>query len=451
MKTVILKFISFLVINIVCLVLVNHVMLFSGQQLLALFFMILISTTGVVWVADLWVYYQKKELRVMQQRMALTIKGDSPRIVLTEPNLPYYDVIRQFNALQSYIRDEQLSARRDINNYQSLLASLPVGVINVNRQHVVDVFNQTAADLLGVELRQTPVTESLVIQQFTLSELINQTFNAQKNQRSVLNLQINGETKQFEASTLYHKNDSQYAEVMVILYDLTSVLQIERMQSDFLANASHELKTPLTAITGFVETLQGKAGEDPTVRAQFLKIVADETNRLALLVNDILSISRSYQNSDDKQVSLAVHTIVTDQWQHMKTIAASKNVTFINNVPQDFTIYGFKHDLQTILQNLIGNAIKYNVLNGSVTVSAYQHDSYWQLEVKDTGIGIPKQQQSRIFERFYRGDESRQRHIASGTGLGLAIVNELVSKHHGEINVNSQVAVGTTIVIKLPL
>ena len=223
------------------------------------------------------------------------------------------------------------------------------------------------------------------------------------------------------------------------------------MQSDFLANASHELKTPLTAITGFIETLQGPAGADPATREMFLDIVAQEAKRLSSLVNDILSLSRVQQKREAVQTDLVIHDMVAEQWQHVMPLAETKGVQLRNDVPSDFIIRGLKTDVEMILQNLIVNAVKYNVSGGDIHVTAYKDHQHWQLNVKDTGIGIPTNQQSRIFERFYRGDESRQRKIASGTGLGLAIVNEIVNKHNGEIKVQSQVAVGTTISVTLPL
>jgi len=447
----ILKGLFFLVPNMIISVILGNMMFLNRQQWVIMIFFLLIATASGIWIARFWEVGQQTELQVMKNRMLATIQGQEPRGVLTEPNSPYYDLINQFNNLQNYIKQAQQTAQRDVTNYQSLLASLPVGVINVNRRHVIDVFNATAADLLGIQQPKIPVAESLVIKQFTLSELMTQTFNTQHNQQSILNLQINGEVKQYEASTLYHQNDLKHAEVMIIIFDLTSVLQVERMQSDFLANASHELKTPLTAITGFVETLQGPAGEDPNTRKQFLQIVADESERLSSLVIDILPLSRVKQKNDVVDTKLIIKNLVDEQWQHMSAMAATKDITFKNNVSQDFVVHGLKNDLETILQNLIINAVKYNRQDGEVSVTVYKDHQHWQINIKDSGIGIPKNQQSRIFERFYRGDESRQRTIASGTGLGLAIVNEIVSKHNGEVKVNSQVGVGTTISVTLPL
>lgn len=451
MKKKLLKFISLLVVNLIISAIFGIGMSFNMQQWAFIVILMLLVTLSGVYMAKFWETRQYKELQVMQERMLATVEGHVPRGVLTEPDSSYFKLIRQFNTLQNYIRQSQEKSQRDVTNYQSLLASLPVGVINVNRRHMIDVFNETAADLLGLQQPNTPILESLVIRQFTLSELITQTFNTRRNQQSILNLQINGEIKQYEVTTLFHQGDLTNSEVMIILYDLTSVLQVERMQSDFLANASHELKTPLTAITGFVETLQGSAGDDAATRKQFLQIVAEEAQRLSSLVVDILSLSRVQQKNDTMPTKLMIKNMIDEQWQHIQPAAAIKNVTFKNEVAEHISVQGTKNDVETILQNLLINAVKYNVNNGSINVTMYKDHQHWQINVKDSGIGIPKNQQSRIFERFYRGDESRQRQIASGTGLGLAIVNEIVSKHNGEVKVNSQVGVGTTISVTLPL
>lgn len=285
-----------------------------------------------------------------------------------------------------------------------------------------------------------------MIRQFTLSEIINHTFNTNQRQHSILNLMIDGEARQYDVSTLFHQSGSN-AEVMVMLYDLTEVLKLERMQADFLANASHEFKTPLTAITGFVETLQGDAGADEETRTQFLQIVADEAKRLSALVNDILSLSRMQHKVDEKISNLQISAIVEQQLEKIDT----KTVTVHNDIAPDFSVSGIASDVSTIVQNLLTNSVKYNKIDGEVWISAYKDTQQWQIKVSDSGIGIPLNQQSRIFERFYRGDESRQRKIASGTGLGLAIVNEIVNQHNGEINIKSQVGVGTTISVILPL
>ncbi|PND42450.1 sensor histidine kinase [Leuconostoc mesenteroides] len=446
MKKRIGKITSIYSLNILLLFIVTRVIHVSHNQLYILVIIFFVVANFEVWFLNFWQNKETAELTIMKKRMIATSAGETPRGVLAEPTSPYYELLEQFNELQSYVRHSQYSANREINNYQTLLASLPVGVINVSRHHMIDVFNQTAADMLGVEMPEVPILDSLVIRQFTLSEIINHTFNTNQRQHSILNLMIDGEARQYDVSTLFHQSGSN-AEVMVMLYDLTEVLKLERMQADFLANASHEFKTPLTAITGFVETLQGDAGADEETRTQFLQIVADEAKRLSALVNDILSLSRMQHKVDEKISNLEISAIVEQQLEKIDT----KTVTVHNDIAPDFSVSGIASDVSTIVQNLLTNSVKYNKIDGEVWISAYKDTQQWQIKVSDSGIGIPLNQQSRIFERFYRGDESRQRKIASGTGLGLAIVNEIVNQHNGEINIKSQVGVGTTISVILPL
>ncbi|QEA59543.1 histidine kinase [Leuconostoc koreense] len=446
MKKKIGKITSVFSINILLLFIVTRVIHVPHNQLYILIIIFFVVTIFEIWFLNFWQNKETAELTIMKNRMIATSAGKTPRGVLAEPTSPYYELLEQFNELQSYVRHSQYSANREINNYQTLLASLPVGVINVSRHHMIDVFNQSAADMLGVEVPELPTLDSLVIRQFTLSEIISHTFNTNQRQHSILNLTVDGEARQYDVSTSFHQSGSN-SEVMVMLYDLTEVLKLERMQADFLANASHEFKTPLTAITGFVETLQGDAGADEETRTQFLQIVADEARRLSALVNDILSLSRMQHKVDEKISQLQISAIVEQQLEKIDT----KTVTVHNDIASDFSVSGVASDVSTIIQNLLTNSVKYNKINGEVWISACKNMQQWQITVSDSGIGIPLNQQSRIFERFYRGDESRQRKIASGTGLGLAIVNEIVNQHNGEINIKSQVGVGTTISVILPL
>ncbi len=323
-------------------------------------------------------------------------------------------------------------------------------MINVNHHHEINVFNETASRMLHMTTPILQVAEHLLIQQFTLSELISQTFNQKNGQRTILNLAIDGENKQYEATTFF-QTDDEHTEVMVILYDLTTVLKVERMQADFLANASHEFKTPLTAITGFAETLQGSAGEDQSIREQFLQIISDETKKLTLLVNDVLSLSKIKHEPDrNTEERINLYMLVQEQWQSIQHLVIKNDIKLVNDIPDNFEVVTFKNDLTIIVKNLLANAVKYNRENGQVRLSAQKTADHWSFSVRDTGIGIPTNQQARVFERFYRGDESRQKTIADGTGLGLAIVNELLAKHQGNIKLNSQVGVGTTFTVIFP-
>lgn len=218
----------------------------------------------------------------------------------------------------------------------------------------------------------------------------------------------------------------------------------------FVSNASHELKTPITAINGFAETLLAGAKDDPATLDQFLTIINNESKRLIDLVEDVLSISRfsTADVGDEKNDEpLEIKTWLDDEVTSMSRIAANKKVQVINATPTTFAVNTKVNYLTQIVKNLLSNAIKYNKDGGKVVITAQLINEGWQLEIKDNGIGIPSKQAPRVFERFYRGDASRTQQIASGTGLGLAIVKELVTKLNGEISLKSQVGVGTTITV----
>jgi two-component system phosphate regulon sensor histidine kinase PhoR len=332
-----------------------------------------------------------------------------------------------------------------------MLDNLPVGVLTVDYQHKVVDVNRAAWELLDRPKTTLPVNENQIFRHFSLLDIVRQTFETRQNAQSVLSLPINGQMRQLEVTTLLHQAPSARDEVIVLLYDLTTLLALERMQADFLANASHEFKTPLTAINGFVETLQGPAGEDSAVREQFLGIIENEAHRMTDLVNDVLSLSRIHYGEAGQDVSVVnLADFINEAWQSIQESAAHKDITFTNHVPRDLTVTISNGALKTLLANLLTNAVKYNQVGGQVIVNADMDLQHWTLRIEDTGIGIPKSQQNRVFERFYRGDASRQRRIADGTGLGLAIVQELVQQLNGQIQLQSQVGVGTTFQVTLP-
>lgn len=217
---------------------------------------------------------------------------------------------------------------------------------------------------------------------------------------------------------------------------------MSKMQSDFVANASHELKTPITAISGFSETLLENPTDEAT-QQKFLTIIHEESQKLVSLINDILSLSHLRDNEVAELTlePIKLAELAEEQLQNQQASAQLNHVKLINEIPADLVVTSDRGRLMAIMYNLLGNAIKYNKAEGTVTISASTGPDDWQLIVKDTGIGIPTNQQNRIFERFYRGDNGKR---IAGTGLGLAIVAEQVAQMSGDINVTSELGVGTT-------
>lgn len=223
------------------------------------------------------------------------------------------------------------------------------------------------------------------------------------------------------------------------------------MRSDFVANVSHELKTPVTSVSGFSETLMSGEVTDEETTKQFLKIIHDESQRLDRLISDLLNLSKIERqkmplNLETLNMTALVHEVsVTLQG----AIEEKRTRLVLPDPSKDVYLQGDEDRLRQIILNLVGNGINYTAEGGTVTVSLKENVEKVRLIIKDDGIGIPEESLPRIFERFYRVDRARSRH-SGGTGLGLAIVKHLIESHHGEIEVESREGEGTTFTVILP-
>ena len=249
-------------------------------------------------------------------------------------------------------------------------------------------------------------------------------------------------------SPLEHENESIGA--VALLEDITELRNLEQMRTDFAANVTHELKTPLTSIKGFVETLQAGAIEDPEMAKRFLDIISMEADRLTRLINDVRSLS-SMENGrvrvTTERLSLGKHA--QDVCLMLENSARQKNIALSIEVGEDTFINANQDHVKQLLINLIDNAIKYTLNDGTVNVFVAREGESVKLRVKDTGIGIAQEHIPRLFERFYRVDKGRSRNMG-GTGLGLAIVKHIVMDMGGQIDVQSELNVGTEFTVTLP-
>ena len=245
-----------------------------------------------------------------------------------------------------------------------------------------------------------------------------------------------------------HENESIGA--VALLEDITELRRLEQVRTDFAANVSHELKTPLTSIKGFVETLQAGAIEDPEMAKRFLDIISMEADRLTRLINDVLSLS-SMENGrvrvTTERLSLGKHA--QDVCLMLENSARQKNILLSIEAGEDTFVNANQDHVKQLLINLIDNAIKYTLNDGTVNVRVSREGESVVLRVKDTGIGIAQEHIPRLFERFYRVDKGRSRNMG-GTGLGLAIVKHIVMDMGGQIDVQSELNVGTEFTVTLP-
>jgi two-component system phosphate regulon sensor histidine kinase PhoR len=227
------------------------------------------------------------------------------------------------------------------------------------------------------------------------------------------------------------------------------VRRTEQIRSEFVANASHELKTPLTAIKGFAELIRSGMIKNPQKESEYLSLICSETERMIDLINDILHLSELESISEDTgESNVSLLAIAEKVRESLSIQAEGKDVTV--TVSGDAGILNANPDrLTQLVLNLLDNAIKYNRSGGSVSVIVRQLRNAVTLTVSDTGIGIPPEAKDRVFERFYRVDKSRSRKIG-GTGLGLSIVKHIVSLYHGRIDLKSEVGKGTVIEVTIP-
>lgn len=234
-----------------------------------------------------------------------------------------------------------------------------------------------------------------------------------------------------------------------VFFDITQLEKLERVRQEFLSNVSHELKTPLTAIVAFVETLEAGALDDRKSSERFLEIIRKNAARMQNLIDDILELSAiEAGNVGVKAEEIELSPLINDVITSLAAKASSRGISVSNQVPPDTFVFVDPRRLEQMLNNLVDNAIKFNRDGGMVTIGC-EAGARTRILVKDTGEGIPAQHLERLFERFYRVDRARSRDMG-GTGLGLAIVKHLARAHGGEVRVSSELGQGSTFEIDLP-
>jgi len=420
-----------------------------GALILAWFILAAIEA-GFVW-------FQQKERQKTIDRMEAKLRQMSsqqfpPHILLPQSD-PLYSLSQAVNQLESYQRNQTRRAELQEKELMMIMRYLPVGVMVIDHHRQVQLSNPAMGDLLQQSINAVAHLYTKDIQLYALTKVIEDTITTQHNQRATITLTPAPNTQVVEATTVYIQNSRAHFQIVLMLYDITEVYMIEQMQDDFVSNASHELKTPITAIAGFTETLLDGAKDDPATLTQFLQIISDESQRLIDLIQDVLSLSRIRAQST---TTLSVQTVklkplIDQEKTLLQQTSDHQHLTVITDIDPTIQVTADVQKLSQVVKNLLSNAIKYNRPNGRVTISATADTEHWYLRVRDNGIGISADDQQRIFERFYRASPSRSQQVVSGTGLGLAIVKELVTAMQGQIAVTSQRGVGTTMTVTLPL
>jgi two-component system, OmpR family, phosphate regulon sensor histidine kinase PhoR len=333
----------------------------------------------------------------------------------------------------------------------AILGSMVEGVAVVNAAERLLFANHGFAEIL--ELDAPPQSGSALVEVVRHTELIEAVREVLKGAPRVQTEIVTGTLHQhFFAVTVASVRASENSGAVIVLHDITDLRRLERVRRDFVANVSHELKTPLTAIQGFAETLLAGAMHDPQNRLRFLEIILDHSRRLARLTDDLLKLSKM----DAERLELEIRRLSVPQFvesciETTQRSAAEKDLRISVNVRETVPdIAADRRLLAEVLQNLLDNAIQYTASGGQIMVSASADGGEVTFTVSDTGIGIPQVDQPRIFERFYRVDVARSREVG-GTGLGLSIAKHLVEAHGGRIWVESEVGQGSQFHFTVPV
>ena len=342
-----------------------------------------------------------------------------------------------------------LTEERNLSS--AILGSMVEGVLVVNAAQRVVFANRSFAGILG--LSAPPQAGSGLVEWVRQTELLEAVRKVLLGEPLVQSEIVTGTLRQhFFAATVASVGTTGTDGAVLVLHDITDLRKLERVRRDFVANVSHEFRTPLTAIQGFAETLLAGAMDDPQNRGRFLEIILEHSRRLARLTEDLLMLSKMDADRlefETRRIPIGpfIDSCIETAQPRARDKDLRLSVKLAEKIPD---IAGDRRRLTEVLQNLLDNAIQYTPAGGQITVSAGVADSAVVFTVSDTGIGIPQAEQPRIFERFYRVDVARSRQVG-GTGLGLAIAKHLVEGHGGRIWVESEIGQGSQFHFSVPI
>ena len=417
------------------------------------FVLIVIGFIFVVLLLSLENRRDNRQLRQLNEKINELIHGDYSAILDMQGGPEITDMTNSINDLSEVIRLTQESLEQETERLTSILSFMTDGVLATNRRGQVIMLNDMAEQQLGVTSEQVQnmnILDLLGIQEdYDLRSLIH------GNPEITIDTQDeNGEYMALRVRFAQVRRESGFISGLVaVLHDTTEQDKEERERRLFVSNVSHELRTPLTSVKSYLEALDEGALGDP-VAPDFVKVSLNETNRMMRMVTDLLALSRIDNANSQLEVEwtnfTAFITFILNRFDKIKQQEGEKKYEIIRNYAITPLWVEIDTDKMTqVLDNIINNAIKYSPDGGNITVSVQVMDAQLKIEIADEGLGIPKQDLPKIFDRFYRVDKARSR-AQGGTGLGLAIAKEIVKQHDGFIWASSEYGKGSTFSIVLP-
>ncbi len=406
-----------------------------------------------LWISR-WISRPLEEMRRGADRFA---RGDfTEKLVVSGAAGEMAGLAESLNSMAEQLDRRIRTIMQQRQELAAVLSSMSEGVLAVDGSERVISINDAAARMFNVPdpggVKGRALAE--VIRNPVLQELVGRVWSSKHDTSEEISVDAADGEHQVEVNgSIIHGPGEKEIGVLTMLRDVTRLRQLERLRRDFVANVSHELKTPVTSIQGFVETLREGAAEDPAKGKRFLDIIANQADRLGAIIDDLLSLSRIEQEARKgpiDTVETSVTGVIRSAAESRQSRADERNVTLDtlgcpNNLPARIN----PRLLEQAISNLLDNAIKYSEPGGTVWVEARPEGDEVRTTVRDRGCGIPAEDLPRIFERFYRVDKARSRDLG-GTGLGLAIVKHIAQAHGGRVTVESTVGRGSAFTLHLP-
>ena len=392
-------------------------------------------------------------LRQLNQKVKDLIAGDYSQVLDMQGSSEITNITNNLNDLSEVIRLTQENLEQESKRLHSILAYMTDGVLATNRRGQITMINDMAKRQLGIEsddaLNQNILELLKIEEEYELRDLITQS-----PELMIYSQNLNGEYISLRVRFALIRRESGFISGLVaVLHDTTEQEKEERERRLFVSNVSHELRTPLTSVKSYLEALDEGALTEP-VAPDFIKVSLDETNRMMRMVTDLLHLSRIDNETSHLDVELinftAFITFILNRFDKMKNQDEEKKYELVRDYPITSVWIEIDTDKMTqVIDNILNNAIKYSPDGGKITVSMKTTDDQMILSISDQGLGIPKEDLPKIFDRFYRVDKARSR-AQGGTGLGLAIAKEIIKQHKGFIWAKSEYGKGSTFTIVLP-
>ena len=419
-------------------------------------FIFILILLGFILVVTLLLLENRRDnirLKQINQKVKDLIAGDYSQVLDMQGSSEITNITNNLNDLSEVIRLTQENLEQESKRLNSILSYMTDGVLATNRRGKITMINDMAKKQLGVqkeEVLNKSILELLQIEdEYELRDLITQVpelmIDSQDDNGEYLSLRVR--------FALVRRESGFISGLVAVLHDTTEQEKEERERRLFVSNVSHELRTPLTSVKSYLEALDEGALSEP-VAPDFIKVSLDETNRMMRMVTDLLHLSRIDNATSHLDVELinftAFITFILNRFDKMRGPDEEKKYELVRDYPITSVWIEIDTDKMTqVIDNILNNAIKYSPDGGKITVTMKTTDDQMILSISDQGLGIPKQDLPRIFDRFYRVDRARSR-AQGGTGLGLSIAKEIIKQHKGFIWAKSEYGKGSTFTIVLP-